>query len=504
VVTDEPATIAPAVPPGARVVDVAEAAADPGAGPAPRPASLPDPDATAYVLYTSGTTGEPKGVAYSHRSLAHVTRWHVDTFGVAPGDRVSQIHSVAFDMTEYEVWTTLCGGAELLPYERPVVVPELASWLDERAVTMFFTPTPLAEALWTAGPAPASLRWLFFAGSPLTSVPPAAPYGICDVYGPTETYITTTHVFDPATATALNCVGRPVDGVRVYVLDAAGQRCPIGMPGELFVGGATVAQGYWGRADLTRDRFSALTPDGEPGWIYRTGDRARWLPDGTLEYLGRLDRQLKIRGYRVEPAEIETQLLQDPLVHRAVVRGFPGEAAPLVAYLVAPAGETPDTATVLARLKSRLPEFMIPNAVLWLPALPLNHRGKLDADALPRPRREDRVGETAWTAPESETERRIAAVWSAVLGLEQVGAHDNFFDLGGNSLLLGTLHARLERDLALTLPIRRLFEHPTVHALARSLTTGADQPSTTAEVRDRAVRAQRARRARTTRTGRDA
>ncbi|MEU5724732.1 amino acid adenylation domain-containing protein [Micromonospora sp. NPDC047738] len=503
VVTDDPAAIAGAVPPGARVVDVAEATEDPGGG----PAALPDPGTTAYVLYTSGTTGEPKGVAYRHGSLAHVTRWHADTFGVGPGDRVSQIHSVAFDMTEYEIWPALCGGAELLPYERPVVVPELASWLDEQGVTMFFTPTPLAEALWTAGTTPASLRWLFFAGSPLTSVPPDTPYGICDAYGPTETYITTTHVFDAATATVLNCVGRPVDGVHVYVLDAAGQRCPVGMPGELFVGGATVAQGYWGRDDLTRDRFTARTPDGEPGWIYRTGDRARWLPDGTLEYLGRLDRQLKIRGYRIEPAEIEAQLLQDPLIHRAVVRGFPGEAAPLVAYLVAPAGSTPDTATVLARLRSRMPEFMIPNAVVWLPALPLNHRGKLDADALPKPRREDRVGETAWTAPESETERRIAAVWSAVLGLEQVGVHDNFFDLGGNSLLLGTLHTRLERELALTLPIRRLFEHPTVHALARSLAAGADQPSTTADVRGRAERAQRARRARparATRNGEDA
>ena len=477
------------------------------AAPAGADTAAPGPDATAYVLYTSGTTGEPKGVAYSHGSLAQVTRWHVGAFGVAPGDRVSQIHSVAFDMTEYEVWTTLCGGAELLPYERPVVVPELAAWLGEQQVTMFFTPTPLAEALWAADGAPASLRWLFFAGSPLTSLPPEAPYGICDAYGPTETYITTTHVFDAATATAMNCVGKPVEGVHLYVLDAAGQRVPVGMPGELFVGGATVAQGYWGRDDLTRDRFSDRDPDGEPGWVYRTGDRARWLPDGTVEYLGRLDRQLKIRGYRIEPAEIETQLLADPLVHRAVVRGFPGEAAPLVAYLVAPPDGTADTPAVLARLKSRLPEFMVPNAVVWLPELPLNHRGKLDADALPKPGRSDRVGGTGWTAPESETEQRIAAVWSAVLGLEAVGAHDNFFDLGGNSLLLGTLHARLQEELALTLPIRRLFEHPTVHALARSLAAGPDEPSSTADVRSRAQKAQQARRsrpARPTRTGRDA
>ena len=489
VFTDAPADLTDAIPPGVTVIDTATAPdlAGPGS------ATLPDPDSTAYVLYTSGTTGEPKGVAYSHRSLAHVTRWHVETFGVAPGDRVSQIHSVAFDMTEYEVWPALCGGAELLPYERPVVVPELLSWLGDQDVTMFFTPTPLAEALWATGTAPASLRWLFFAGSPLTTVPPQTPYGICDAYGPTETYITTTHVLDIGTATALNCVGKPVDGVRAHVLDPAGQRCPVGMPGELFVGGATVAQGYWGRDDLTRERFTDRDPDGRPGWIYRTGDRARWLPDGTLEYLGRLDRQLKIRGYRIEPAEIESQLLLDPLVRQAVVRGFPGDAAALVAYLVAPQGGAQDSRSVLARVKSRLPEFMVPNAFVWLPALPLNHRGKLDVAALPAPGREDRIGAAEWTAPETGTEQRIAAVWSAVLGLDSVGAHDNFFDLGGNSLLLGTLHSRLERELSITLPIRRLFEHPTVHALARALASGPAEPKSTVDVRGRAARA-RARR----------
>ncbi|RSN66480.1 hypothetical protein DMH12_00670 [Streptomyces sp. WAC 04229] len=508
VVTDLPAEAAGAVPPGVEVVDIGTVDDSVGTLTKNAPAALPGPDATAYILYTSGTTGEPKGVAYRHGSLAHVTRWHIDAFDVRPGDRVSQIHSVAFDTTQHELWPALCGGAELLPYERPVVVPELTSWLGEQGVTMFFAPTPVAEALWAAGTELPALRWLFFAGSALTTLPPAVPYGVCDAYGPTETFITTSHVLDVSTATVLNCIGRPLDGVRPYILDAAGRRCPVGMPGELFVGGATVAQGYWGREDLTGERFSDRDPDGNPGWVYRTGDRARWLPDGTLEYLGRLDRQLKIRGYRVEPAEVETQLLADPAVRQAVVRGRPGEAAPLVAYLVAVAGERADTPAVLTRLKSRLPEFMVPSAVVWLPELPLNHRGKLDTEALPRPQRADRVGEIAWTAPESETERRIAGVWSAVLGLDAVGTHDNFFDLGGNSLLLGTLHARLESELSLTLPIRRLFEHPTVHALARSLAAGNGEPSSSAaQVRSRAVQARRARRARTarpTKVGEDA
>jgi amino acid adenylation domain-containing protein len=488
VVTDDPGRIAEAKSVGLPVIDVA----DPPAGTA-APDVLPDPEATAYVLYTSGTTGEPKGVEYSHRSLAGVTRWHIDTFGVRAADRVSQVHSVAFDMTEYEVWPALCAGAELLPYEHPVVVPELVSWLDEQEVTLFFTPTPLAEAVWSAGAELPGLRWMIFAGSPLTELPPATGYRICDAYGPTETFITTTHVVDPATATVLNCVGRPIAGVRLYVLDEEGQRCPVGVPGEIHVGGATVAKGYWQRETLTRQRFSAVNPDGGPGWLYRTGDRGRWLPDGTLEYLGRLDRQLKIRGYRVEPQEIEFHLRRDPLVRHAVVHALPGDTTQLVAYLVARAAGRADTQAVLARLKLQVPGFMVPGAVVWRPELPLNSRGKVDRDRLPRPGRDDMIGQTPWVAPETGLEQRIAAVWSGVLGVDSVGAHDNFFDLGGNSLLLAALHARLQAELATTLPIRRLFEYPTVHTLARALVSGAQVNPAAPEALRLAERAQRSR-----------
>jgi amino acid adenylation domain-containing protein len=496
VVTDDPAALREANPGGVAVIDVAGIPAGHGSA----PAALPDPESTAYVLYTSGTTGEPKGVAYSHRSLGHVTRWHIDTFGVGPADRISQIHSVAFDMAEYEIWPALCSGAELLPYEPPLVVPELVAWLGEQDVTMFFTPTPLAETLWADGTALPSLRWLIFAGSPLTGQPPATGYGICDAYGPTETYITTTHVLDRSTATALNCVGRPVDGVRLYVLDSAGNRCPIGIPGEIQVDGATVSQGYWRREDLTRQRFSALGPDGEPAWMYRTGDRGRWLPDGTVEYLGRLDRQLKVRGYRVEPQEIESQLRRDPLIRQAVVRTFPDDTAQLVAYLVAEDSAQADSSVVLARIKQQLPEFMVPDALVWLPELPMNSRGKLDTGRLPRPGRDDMAGRTAFQAPEAGLEQRIAGVWARVLGIGSVGAHDNFFDLGGNSLLLATLHSRLQEELSVSLPIRELFEYPTVQALAKALGSPLrEEKSTAADAKDRASRS-RARKARPTRS----
>jgi acyl carrier protein len=217
------------------------------------------------------------------------------------------------------------------------------------------------------------------------------------------------------------------------------------------------------------------------------------LPDGTLEYLGRLDRQLKVRGYRIEPQEIEAQLRDDPLVHQAVVHTFPDDPAPLVAYLVAHTPDQADTQSVLARLKLMLPEFMVPSALVWLPELPLNSRGKVDVGALPKPSRADVAGIAEFSAPRTELERRIAAVWSDVLGVETVGAHDNFFDLGGNSLLLATLHARLQEALSAKLPIRQLFEYPTVYTLANAL-AAPDASAPRAQAKESA--ADRARKAR--------
>jgi hypothetical protein len=308
----------------------------------------------------------------------------------------------------------------------------------------------------------------------------------------------------PAGAAVLNCIGRPNAGSAVYVLDAAGRRVPVGIPGELHIGGTSVAHGYWNRPELTAERFAGTDPSGEPGRVYRTGDRARWLPDGTLEFLGRLDRQVKVRGYRVEPAEIEAALRGDPLVAQAIVHHFPGEPVPLVGYLVARDPAAADTHEVLARLTSSLPEFMVPGALVWLPELPLNSRGKVDTKALPRPGRDDLAGHTPWTAPESDLERRIAAVWAGVLGIEAPGVHDNFFDIGGNSLLLARLHSRLRAELGTELPIRKLFEYPTVHTLAKAMGTdpGADAGSAQARERGNRAQAARARRA-VRRPGRD-
>ncbi len=426
----------------------------------------PDPASTACVLYTAGTTGEPAGVAHSHRGLSLATPGDAEAFELSTGDRVSWIHEVASARTQRDVWQALVTGAELLPYERPVVATELAAWADEQGVTRLSAPAPLAEQLWAAHAELPTVRWLAVDGA-LTTLPPAGTgYRVCAAYDPAEAGRATRHDLVAADATALNCAGRPGAGVRVYVLDAAGRRCPVGVPGEIHVGGATVAQGYWRRPDLTRERFAE---DGAAGRVYRTGDRGRWLPDGTLEYLGRLHGGEGLDGYR-SIMRIESCLSDDPLVAKAVVAHLPDEPVPLVAYAVASPGTDTDAGTraVLSRLRLALPESLVPGALIWLAELPVNRRGKIDMGALPRPAR---PGQQAGGLPAAGMEQRIAAVWCAVLGLESVGAHDNFFDLGGNSLLLARLHARLQAQLATTLPIRRLVEHPTVHTLAAALTS---------------------------------
>nr|AKA59478.1 non-ribosomal peptide synthetase [uncultured bacterium AZ_40] len=486
VVTDSPDR----VPTGTAVSIVDVTAAD---GPAAPAGHLPAPDATAYVLYTSGTTGAPKGVPIRHRGLAQVVTWVVDQFGLGPGDRASQLANVGFDAAQLETWPCLAAGGCLLPHRQPVVVPELADWLAAGGVTHSFLATPLAEALWTL-PAPLPrLRSLLIGAAALTRRAPPLPYPVWNLYGPTEcTILATAHQLSDVDG-PVNVVGRPIPGTRVYVLDENGDRVPVGQPGEIHIGGVGVAPGYWRRPALSRQRFAATDPDGGPGPVYRTGDRGRWLPDGTLEFLGRLDRQIELRGYRIEPGEVETRLRADPLVGAALVRAAgPRLAAYLVPHKDADKDADRDTAAVLARLAGLLPAHLVPEVVVWLDELPLTERGKVDEARLPRP---DRVATAAaYVPPSGDLERRVAAVWARVLGVDTVGVHDNFFDLGGSSLLLLNLRAELQAELGVPLPIQRLFEHTTVHALAKSL--AAQSPPDDLGARDRAARARQARAAR--------
>ncbi|MEU2437500.1 amino acid adenylation domain-containing protein [Streptomyces rubradiris] len=455
---------------------------------------LASAQAAAYIVYTSGTTGRPKGVVVRHRGLAQLVSWGRESFGLGPGDRTGNLLGVAFDATQWDVWSALASGGCVVPHEGTPAADDIADWLTRRRVSVVLLATPLAEALWASGAALPRLRQLIVGAAALTRTPPAGtPYRIRNAYGPTEsTVIALTHDLSGGAAGPVNTVGRPIAGTRAEILDPAGRRCAAGVPGEIFLRGAGVAAGYWRRPESTAERFHG---PGGPG--YRTGDRGRWLPDGTVEYLGRVDRQLKIRGHRIEPGEIEAALLRHPAVAAAVVHGDPGRTPELVAYLVAaaPAGRRPERTELLDDLRSRLPAHSVPEAYVWLDRLPLNASGKVDTARLPRPRREDLPVAAERTAPRDDTERRISAAWAEVLGRAEIGVHDNFFDLGGNSLLLTRLHTSLHGRGFAALTLTALYEHTTVAALARFLTASEAPPAPAAPadgLRDRAARARRA------------
>ncbi|WP_406175045.1 amino acid adenylation domain-containing protein [Streptomyces sp. NBC_00996] len=466
--------VAPAAAGRATVLDVADAVPAMGGNDVLGAEGLPDwsSDATAYVIYTSGTTGTPKGVVVRHGGLANLVRSVGNTQGIVPEDRCTHLLSVSFDSSQMEVWQALTHGACLVPHEEPVVASTLGEWLDRTGATVAFCATALAEAMWSTGTAsPRGLRWLGIGGAALSQRPPAGlPYRLLNSYGPTEnTVAASEHIVDAADTAPLNCIGRPIAGVRMLVLDPAGRRCPLGSTGEIHLAGDSLAAKYLRRPELTAERFRIIQLDGLPLRVYRTGDLARRLADGTVEYLGRADRQLKLRGYRIEPGEIEHFLLRQPGVSQAAVTGDPQRTPALVAYVTPQGTQAPESAELLRRARAELPAFMVPDAVVVLPALPLTSSGKVDHAALPRPERTDLVGPAGHVAPGNDTERRVAALWSEVLGLPAVSVHDNFFDLGGNSLALAKLHSRVVAAFGRALPITALFEYPTVAALARAL-----------------------------------
>ncbi|MGW2253243.1 amino acid adenylation domain-containing protein [Kitasatospora sp. NPDC001660] len=501
VITTDSAAAARLTAAGATVLGV------PGtAGPMPDPDTAPIPVApqdAAYVIYTSGTTGRPKGVMVRHRGLAQLALWGQDSFGLGPADRTGQLLGAAFDATQWDVWSALTSGGCVVPHEGAVEATGLARWLDDRRISVALLATPLAETLWAADPELPHLRWMLVGAAPLTRTPPPrTTYRVRNAYGPTEsTVIALTHDLHSDAKGPLNTLGRPVTGTDVLVLDPYGRRCPAGVAGEIYISGAGVAAGYWRLPELTAERFCPAPeapgePVSTPAVRYRTGDRGRRQTDGTIEYLGRIDRQLKIRGYRIEPGEIEAALLRHSAVAAAVVHGDPHRTPSLTAYLVPEQGGAtrPSVAEVLEGLGSLLPAHLVPEAVVWLAELPLNPSGKVDPSRLPQPGRADLPVAADRVVPRDDLEREIAQAWTDVLGLTEVGIHDNFFDLGGNSLSLAKLHHRLAQRTAPRLSLTALFEHASIAALARFLTDSAGDTAVapTDALRDRAARARRA------------
>ncbi len=450
------------------------------------------PGDLAYVIYTSGSTGRPKGVAVEHRALLNLVHWHARAFGVTAADRGTLVAGVAFDAAVWETWPYLANGASVAAASAEIVAsPErLRDWLVESGATVSFAPTPLAELMlalpWTAT---TKLRWLLTGGDRLHAAPPAAlPFRLSNNYGPTEHAVVATSGAIAAGGGRAPDIGRPIANTVVRLLDAARRPVPLGAVGELCVGGPSLARGYLGRPDLTAERFVCdPLSSAADARLYRTGDLARWREDGTLEFRGRADQQVKIRGHRIEPGEIEAVLVTQPGVSSAVVdvRVVPGGPA-LVAWITPPVDER----ALRAALRERLPAAMVPAAFVFLGALPLTPNGKVDRRALPPPGESagGSGGATEAFVPATPLEEQIAAAWREVLGRAAVGVMDNFFDVGGHSLLLVQVQSRLEKALGRSVAVVDLFAHPTVRALAAHLDGGVARDSGRTEAEERAAR----------------
>ncbi|HEU4558944.1 MAG TPA: amino acid adenylation domain-containing protein, partial [Longimicrobium sp.] len=426
------------------------------------------PGHLAYVIYTSGSTGRPKGVLVEHRGLASHTAWQIGAFGIGADDTVLQRTSISFDASVWELWTTLAAGARmlLLPPDAATDPGAIGRVIEEGGVTIAqFVPT-LLQAVLGALPEGGSLpcRIVFCGGEPLPAslveeTLAAGAGEVVNLYGPTEATIqSTAHACGRSGDGRACSIGRPIANARIYILDARGEPVPVGMPGELYAGGAGVARGYLGRSELTAERFGVDPFGGEAGArMYRTGDRARWNADGTIEFLGRNDDQVKVRGFRIEPGEIEAVLRRSEGVADCVVvarEHVPGEKR-LVAYVV---GDT-EAGVLREHLRRELPDYMVPSAFVFLETLPLTPNGKLDRKALPAP--ELASAEEKHVAPRTPVEEVLSGIWAEVLRLERVGAEDNFFALGGHSLLATRVVSRVREVFGVELPLRALFEGPT-------------------------------------------
>ncbi|HVU35200.1 MAG TPA: non-ribosomal peptide synthetase, partial [Opitutaceae bacterium] len=438
----------------------------------------------AYVIYTSGSTGQPKGVQIEHRSLVNLARWHQRVYQVTPEDRATQLASPAFDASIWEVWPYLTAGASVhvVDDDTRALPAALWQWMSRQGITLAFLPTPVAEAaLGEPRPEGLRLRALLTGGDRLRRpVPAGLPFAFINHYGPTEATVVATAAEVSALSGPSLPIGRPIANTQAYVLDRALRPVPVGVVGELYLGGDGLARGYLGRPELTAERFvpnpfapgavAASTGDTAVRLaLYRTGDLVRWRPDGQLEFIGRRDDQVKIRGHRIELGEVESALQRHSAVREAVATATAdarGELR-LAAYVMHAPGATATPAELGSFLRESLPGYMVPAAIVPLDAWPLTPNGKIDRRALPPipATSPDR----AIIPPAGDTERTVARIWAELLGREAIGRDDDFFKLGGHSLLAAQVMTRVNAALGTTLSVRSLFDHPTVEQLAREL-----------------------------------
>jgi amino acid adenylation domain-containing protein len=455
------------------------------------PRSTPHaPHALAYVIYTSGSTGKPKGALLRHQGLCNLAEAQRRAFAITPGvSRILQFSPLSFDAAVWEVAMALGNGATLVLARQEALTGDLQRLLVGHAITTVTLPpsvlavlapeaVPGVQTVISAGeacPRDLAARW-------------AAGRRFFNAYGPTETTVCASWTqYDEADPLPPS-IGRPIANTQLYILDRRGQPQPVGVPGELHIGGVGVARGYLNRPELTAERFlivdfglpiSDLGPQSAishwPSKIYKTGDLARFRPDGNVEFLGRIDHQVKVRGFRIELGEIEAALQQHPAVALAAVlarEDRPGDKR-LAAYVTLRADVPPEARAAIGsalrdHLRQSLPDYMLPAAFVVLEQMPLSPSGKVERRALPAPELSD-LARVAYVAPRTETERLLAALCAELLGAERVGVDDNFFELGGHSLLATQLISRVRAAFQVELPLRTLFEQPTVAGLAEVL-----------------------------------
>jgi amino acid adenylation domain-containing protein len=435
----------------------------------------PKAESLAYVIYTSGSTGEPKGVEITYGGLLNLVSWHQQAFGITPNDRASQLSALGFDAAVWEIWPYLTTGASVhLPDGLATNDPEaVRDWLISQGITICFLPTPLAERVMTLEwPKKASLRVMLTGADTLHHYPSRTlPFQLVNNYGPTECAVVTTSgvVLPNEQPDRLPSIGSPIKNAEVYILNENGQQVPNGEPGEIHIGGAGLARGYRNRPDLTAERFVLKPFHSQPGArLFRTGDLGRYLPDGQIAFLGRLDEQIKIRGFRIEPAEIVRVLNEYPAVQASTVMAREVEAGEkrLVAYFVPAANVQPTHTELRNFVGSRLPEYMVPALFVKLEALPVNANGKVDHSALPAPSTVNTVRDSTFIAPRTPIEERLASMVASLLALDRVSVEDNFFLLGGHSLLGTQLIARIRDAFGVELSLHALFDAPTVSQLS--------------------------------------
>jgi amino acid adenylation domain-containing protein len=441
------------------------------------PADSPHAEVTAenlaYVIYTSGSTGQPKGVEVTHGGLRNLVDWHIRAFSVDSADRASLQAVVGFDAAVWELWPYLTASASVhIPEESVRSNPEaMRGWLLAEKISITFLPTAIAERmLLLEWPSNAALRVLLTGADTLRRRPASElPFVLVNNYGPTEgTVVATSGRVLPEASGRTPSIGRAIDNTQIYILDEKMQRVAEGEGGEIYIGGAGVARGYRNNPVLTAERFVRNPFGGGSDRLYRTGDLGRFLPCGEIEFLGRLDDQIKIRGYRVEPNEIIHALNTYPGVQASAVTVEADHAGAkrLLAYVVLAKGAKADPTGLRQMLAQQLPDYMVPAVLVRMEALPLTANGKVDLSALPAPSAANALTDDKFVAPRTTVEQRLAGILRPLLHVDRVSIKDNFFLLGGHSLLGTQLITRISESFGVELSLFSLFDHPTLEEMS--------------------------------------